>query len=117
MSSRYRPTATQKRAIIAAIIRYEDEHRDELNALRASVESFEAEFDEGGGLATEAGRAWVNHILRYVLGTPDVYPQPPKPTERIPPKRLTTRGGTWELIPDIPIPIYALIEAADHPGF
>ena len=48
MSNRYRPTSAQKRAIIAAIVRYENEHRDELNALRASVERFEAEFDEGG---------------------------------------------------------------------
>jgi hypothetical protein len=84
---------------------------------RSSVESFEAEFDEGGGLATEAVRAWVNHILRFVLGTPDVYPQPPQPAERIPPKRLTTRGGTWELVPDIPVPIYELIEPAKRSGF
>jgi hypothetical protein len=49
MSNRYRPTSAQKRAIIAAIVRYENEHRDELNALRASVERFEAEFDEGEG--------------------------------------------------------------------
>src|SRR5580698_10471879 len=54
----------------------ERRHFDALKELHRSYLDIQVEFEDAG-LSGAAGHAWINHVLRYIVSSPDVYPDAP----------------------------------------